>query len=185
MVPRPGGSRRLPPLVADPGRQLAGRKLGGGDRGFELLDARDAHDGAKPAVVLLSSFDYPAFHAFAMERGAAGYLLKTAPVAEILDAMRIAASGRTAFTPHDLRSARSVLRSPSDRDLAVIRLLMAGRSNDQIGAELAIEPRTVESHLRRLFARYSVDNTATDALDPTHMLAGLACPASGPATVPT
>jgi len=113
---------------------------------------------AGPAIVFLSSYDYPAFHALAVERGAAGYLLKTAPVTEILDAIRIAASGRTSFPLHDLRSARSALRSPSDRELEVIRLLMAGRSNEQIGTELAIGPRTVESHLRRLFARYSVYN---------------------------
>ncbi len=38
----------------------------------------------------------------------------------------------------------------------MIGLLAAGRSNDEIALELGITVRTVESHLRRLFARYGV-----------------------------
>jgi len=77
-------------------------------------------------------------------------------VAEILNAIRIAASGRTTFTSRGLRAARTAVRPPTAREVEVIRLIEGGHSNEEIAAELAIGPRTVESHLRRLFARYSV-----------------------------
>jgi len=51
-----------------------------------------------------------------------------------------------------------------DREIEVIELLAAGRSNEDIATALAIGPRTVESHLRRLFARYSVDNRTALAM---------------------
>lgn len=150
--------------TATPDVVLCDIELGGGDRGFELLEARHPREGATPAVIFFSAYDFPAFRALAMERGAAGYLLKTAPVAEILEAIRIAAAGRTTFTSRDLRAARSALRRPSAREIEVIGLIVAGHSNDEIAAALAIGPKTVESHLRRLFARYSVYNRTALAM---------------------
>ena len=139
-------------------------ELGGGDRGFELLEARHPREGATTAVIFFSAYDFPAFRALAMERGAAGYLLKTASVAEILEAIRTAAAGRTTFTSRDLRAARSAVRPPSAREIEVIGLIVAGHSNDEIAAALAIGPKTVESHLQRLFARYSVYNRTALAM---------------------
>ena len=144
--------------TASPDVVLCDIELAGGVRGFELLGAPRPHGASRPAVVFLSAYDYPAFYAAALERGAAGYLLKTAPVADVLRAVRTAAAGGTAFTRHDLRTARTALRHPSERELAVIGLIVAGRSNDEIAGQLAIGSRTVESHLRRLFERYAVYN---------------------------
>jgi len=130
-------------------------ELAGGARGFELLDpARPTG----PAVILFSSYDYPAFHAHALERGAAGYLLKTAPIKDVLDAIRTVAGGGSAFTYRGLHAARTARRPPSDRELRVIELVAAGRPNIEIAERLGIGSKTVESHLRRLFARYGVDN---------------------------
>lgn len=131
-------------------------ELAGGDRGFDLL-AVPSDTGAKaPYIVFLSSYDYPAFYALALGRGAAGYLLKTEPVSEIARAIRKAAAGGTTFDVRAVRAATGSFRLPSDREVRVIGLLAAGRSNDEIALELGITVRTVESHLRRLFARYSV-----------------------------
>ena len=47
---------------------------------------------------------------------------------------------------------------PTERELEVIRRVAVGESNAEIGAALDIAERTVESHLRRLFSRYSVDS---------------------------
>ena len=130
-------------------------ELAGGDRGFELLpDSSDA-DRKTPAIVFLSSYDYPAFYALALERGAAGYLLKTEPIPEIVRAIRRAANGDTTFDLQALWPASGSPRRPSAREVGVIGLLAAGRSNDEIAVELGITVRTVESHLRRLFARYN------------------------------
>ncbi len=131
-------------------------ELAGGGRGFELIGATSGAGARAPAIVFLSSYDYPAFYALALERGAAGYLLKTEPVSEIVRAIRRAAAGDTTFEVAAIKPVTASRRSPSEREVGVIGLLAAGRSNDEIAHEFGITVRTVESHLRRLFARYGV-----------------------------
>jgi DNA-binding NarL/FixJ family response regulator len=128
-------------------------QLAGEAEGLRLLDAMPP-DG--PAVLLLSSFDQPPLIRTAFERGAAGYLIKTSEVAEILDAVRTVAGGGTAFSAAMLRAIRSAPRRPSDREVEVLELLCGGASNDEIGVRLGVTEKTVESHLRRLFDRYGV-----------------------------
>jgi DNA-binding CsgD family transcriptional regulator len=53
-----------------------------------------------------------------------------------------------------VRPGRGVVLS--DRERQVLELIVAGASNDEIGARLGISARTVESHLRRLFDRTQV-----------------------------
>ena len=45
---------------------------------------------------------------------------------------------------------------PVELDLDVVRLVVDGRSNDEIAVRLGIGPKTVESHLRRLFERFDL-----------------------------
>ncbi len=131
-------------------------ELAGSGRGFELLGDTSDAEAKAPAIVFLSSYDYPAFYAFALERGAAGYLLKTEPVSEIVRAIRKAAAGGKTFDVAAIRVGAPSHRRPSEREVGLISRLAAGRSNDEIALELGISVRTVESHLRRLFARYGV-----------------------------
>jgi DNA-binding NarL/FixJ family response regulator len=128
-------------------------QLAGEAEGLRLLDAVGT-DG--PAVLLLSSFDQPPLIRTAFERGAAGYLLKTSEVSEILAAIRTVAGGGTAFSASMLRAIRSAPRRPSDREIEVLTLVCAGASNDEVGVRLGVTEKTVESHLRRLFDRYGV-----------------------------
>ena len=128
-------------------------QLAGEAEGLRLLDAVGA-DG--PAVLLLSSFDQPPLIRTAFERGAAGYLIKSSEVTEILDAVRTVAGGGTAFSAAMLRTIRNAPRRPSDREIEVLTLLCGGASNDEIGVRLGVSEKTVESHLRRLFDRYGV-----------------------------
>ncbi|HEY6570127.1 MAG TPA: response regulator transcription factor [Candidatus Limnocylindrales bacterium] len=128
-------------------------QLDGEAEGLRLLEAVGP-DG--PSVLLLSSFDQPPLVRTAFERGAAGYLLKTSEVPEILDAIRTVAGGGTAFSASMLRAIRSAPRRPSDREIEVLALVCGGASNDEIGARLGVSEKTVESHLRRLFDRYGV-----------------------------
>ncbi len=128
-------------------------QLAGEAEGLRLLDTA-GQDG--PAVLLLSSFDQPPLIRTAFERGAAGYLLKTSEVSEVLDAIRMVATGGTAFSASMLRAIRSAPRRPSDREIEVLTLVCGGASNDEIGARLGVSEKTVESHLRRLFDRYGV-----------------------------
>ena len=118
----------------------------GQESGFDLLRGTDGV--TLPAVVCLTSYDYPQYADAAMRLGAVGFVVKTAPTAELLDAIRRAASGGLAF---GVRPGRGVALSDRERD--VVQLVVAGASNDEIGARLGISARTVESHLRRLFER--------------------------------
>lgn len=120
----------------------------GQESGFDLLRAADA---PMPSVVVLTSYDYPQYADAALRLGAAGFVVKTAPTAELLDAIRRAASGGMAF---GVRPGGGV--TLSERELEVVRLVVEGASNDEIGARLGISSRTVESHLRRLFERLGV-----------------------------
>jgi DNA-binding NarL/FixJ family response regulator len=126
---------------------------GGADRGAEA--GGRATGAPRPAVVVLTAYDYPQYAAAALRLGASGFVVKTAPVAELVEAIRSAAAGGLAFGRKPDPSAGAPL---SHRELEVVRLVVDGRSNDEIGAELGITTKTVEGHLRRLFERLEVQS---------------------------
>ena len=117
----------------------------GNESGFDLLRSAS---GPMPAVVVLTSYDYPQYADAALRLGAVGFVVKTAPTAELLEAIRRAAAGGMTF---GVRPGRAV--SLTERERQVVRRVVEGASNDEIGAQLGISTRTVESHLRRLFER--------------------------------
>jgi len=125
----------------------------GADSGLRLLGGGGGGDDDGPAIVVVTSYDYPQYVDAALRLGAAGFVLKTAPVAELLDAIRRAAAGGLAFGSRPRGGAVTGL---SARELDVVRLVVDGRSNDEIGAALGIGAKTVESHLRRLFERFDL-----------------------------
>jgi DNA-binding NarL/FixJ family response regulator len=132
----------------------------GADSGLRFLDptasarppSNDAVIPGTPAVVVLSAYDYPQYAEAALRLGAAGFVVKSAPLEELVDAIRRAAAGGMAF---GVRPGRSRPRA-SPRELDVVRLVVEGRSNDEVGAALGIGVKTVETHLRRLFERFEV-----------------------------
>jgi len=128
----------------------------GTDSGLTLLadhDDRGRAEGARrTAIVLLTAFDYPQYAAAALQLGASGFVVKTAPIAELMAAVEAAAAGRLAFDDR----ARGRLDRLTGRELEIARLATAGRSNDEIGRALGIATKTVEAHLGRLYARFDV-----------------------------
>jgi DNA-binding NarL/FixJ family response regulator len=118
----------------------------GSESGLTLLSG----GGLRPAIVVLTAYDYPQYVAAARRLGAAGFVVKTAPVAELVAAIRCAAAGGEAF---DCRPDSSAAARLSARELTVVKLVADGRSNDEIGAALGITTKTVEGHLRRMFER--------------------------------
>jgi DNA-binding NarL/FixJ family response regulator len=135
---------------ADPDVLLLDIRLGS-DSGLRLLT--EATDGG-PAVIVLTAYDYPQYAEAALRLGASGFVLKTAPLPELLDAIRRVAAGGLAFSVRP-RGGASTARL-SERELDVVRLVVEGRSNDEIGGRLGIGAKTVESHLRRIFERFDV-----------------------------
>lgn len=132
--------------------------------GLELIsEYTNAADG--PAWVVLSSFETPQYLAAALTLGAGGYLLKTAPITEVVDAIRRIAAGGSAFTRNQLRTAResgAFRLAPLER--RIVQGLVAGRSNDEIARELGIARKTVEAHLTRLFELFEVTSRTELAL---------------------
>jgi DNA-binding NarL/FixJ family response regulator len=120
----------------------------GQSSGLTALDRTPAH---RPAVVVLTAYDYPQYARAALSLGAAGFVLKNAPIDQLLGAIRTAAGGGLAF---GVRPGEPLGLTP--RELDVVRRVVEGRSNDEIAADLGIAPKTVETHLRRAFERAGV-----------------------------
>jgi len=123
----------------------------GNESGLDLL--ADADRAIVPAVVVLTAFDYPQYADAARRMGAAGFVLKTAPLADLVAAIHLAASDAR---PIPIQLAVSARDYPTARELEVVHLVVEGRSNDEIATALRIGSRTVETHLRRLYERFSV-----------------------------
>ena len=123
----------------------------GHENGLELL--RSLSESGGPAIVILTSFDYPQFVDAAFRLGAAGYVLKTDPFVNLVHAIRQVAAGGVAYS---VRPSLPGVRPLSPREIEVVALVVEGRSNDEIAAQLAISVKTVESHLTRIFERVHV-----------------------------
>ncbi len=117
----------------------------GPESGLDLLpDTR----GSSTAVIVLTAHDFGPYLAASHRLGAAGFVVKTAPFATLLDAIRRVAAGGLAF---DRRPQEEVSLTPRER--SVVTLLLDGRTNDEIASVLGVTTRTVEAHLARLFER--------------------------------
>ncbi|HZX07489.1 response regulator transcription factor [Kribbella sp.] len=117
-------------------------------------------------VLVLTTYDTDTDILHAVEAGAAGYLLKDTPHAELLNGIRAAARGETVLAPPVAARLMSRLRTPappaaaqpSPRELEVLAAVARGLSNAEIGRELFIGEATVKTHLQRLFAKLDVDD---------------------------
>lgn len=127
----------------------------GAESGLGLLAGETDTSGGRPlpAIVVLTAYDYPQYAEAALRLGAAGFVLKTAPMAELLASIRTAAAGGMAFGVRPRPGDRARL---SRRELEVVAQVVDGRSNDEIGAALGIGAKTVETHLARLFERFAL-----------------------------
>jgi len=120
----------------------------GEESGLDLLPrVRDA----ATAVIVLTAYDHGPYLAAAHRLGAAGFVVKTAPLGDLVDAIRRVARGGLVF---DRRPPDVVALTPRER--SVVTLLLDGRTNDEIAAALGITTRTVEAHLARLFERLGI-----------------------------
>jgi len=129
----------------------------GDESGLDLLDPNSV-----TSWIVLSSFDTPQYIATARARGASGYLLKSSPTEAILAAVKRVASGGLAFDPEVLEreTVSGRWRPLSKREREVVRLVIEGCSNDDVGRRLGISRKTVESHLAHLYDRYDVRSRA-------------------------
>jgi two-component system, NarL family, response regulator NreC len=103
-------------------------------------------------IVVLTMQNDPAFAREALRAGAIGYVLKEAADSELVQAVRLAAQGRTYLNPElgaRLAAAPQSEGPPDDlsaRELEVLRLIALGYTNGEIATRLFLSVRTVESH---------------------------------------
>ncbi|PFG44701.1 LuxR family two component transcriptional regulator [Isoptericola jiangsuensis] len=102
-------------------------------------------------VLVVTTYGTDADILAAIEAGATGYLLKDASTDELARAVRSAAAGEVALGEAVQRRLVGRMRTPAEqptaRELEVLRLVVAGRSNEAIARELFVSVATVKSHL--------------------------------------
>ena len=115
-----------------------------------------------PAVLVLTNYDTDSDILGAVEAGASGYLLKDAPLEELIAAIRAAAAGETALAPAIAGRLLARMRSPqpnlSARETEVLRLVADGATNNDIAARLHISDATVKSHLVHIYTKLGVSS---------------------------
>lgn len=150
--------------------------------GIDGVTATEQILATQPAarIVVVTTYETDTDILRAVEAGAAGYLLKDASRADLTDAIRDAARGKTVLAPEVAGRLASWIRQPtatalSAREIDVLSLVAKGRTNIEIGTVLHISEATVKTHLLRAFNKLGVsDRTAAVT---TAMRLGLLPPA--------
>lgn len=118
-------------------------------------------------VMMLTTFDLDDYVHSALRAGASGFLLKDAPPEQLVDAIRVIASGDALLAPSVTQTlideiARRPASQPdafpgiaelTERELDVIRLMARGMSNGEIATELYLGEATVKTHVGRILAK--------------------------------
>jgi DNA-binding NarL/FixJ family response regulator len=134
-----------------------------------------------PAIVVLTTFDADELVLRALQAGAAGFLLKDTPPAEIVRAIELVHAGDGMLSPAvtrrlislvardsdaaartDRARARMATLSPREQDVAVA--VARGQANAEIAAALHLSVPTVKAHVSRLLDKLDVNNRVQIAL---------------------
>jgi DNA-binding NarL/FixJ family response regulator len=136
--------------------------------GLDVTRALAGPDVVDPLkVVVVTTFDQDDYVYGALRGGAAGFLLKDAGAALLIEAVRAAHAGDALISPAvTVRLLRNLatppappLRTPlSDREVEVARCLAGGRTNREIAADLFISLSTVKGHLAAIQSKLGARN---------------------------
>jgi DNA-binding NarL/FixJ family response regulator len=135
---------------------------GGGVDAVRTLRA----EGARAAVLVLTTYDTDSDVVAAIEAGATGYLLKDAPAERLFDAVRATAAGQTVLSPAVAGRLASHVRRPaaaallSARERQVLTLVARGKSNRATAEELFVSEATVKTHLLHVYEKLGVSDRA-------------------------
>jgi DNA-binding NarL/FixJ family response regulator len=124
-----------------------------------------------PRVLILSMHDNPEYVLESVRAGAHGYLLKDTAATELRSAIRAVCQGESYFSPpiasrlsaavrgeHESRTSMLGQLTVSERE--VLERVARGRTNKEIGAELGISYRTVETHRESLMKKLQIRTVA-------------------------
>jgi DNA-binding NarL/FixJ family response regulator len=133
------------------------------------------HSGLhRPKVLILTTFDLDDYVFEALRSGASGFLLKDAPAAELINAVRVVAAGEGLLAPSVTRKLieefaarpRNVTQKPArlrdltPRELEVLRQIARGRSNAEIAETLVVAEQTVKTHVSRVLQKLDLRDRA-------------------------
>jgi len=118
-------------------------------------------------VLILTTFDLDAYVYDALRAGASGFLLKDAPAAQLISAVRMIAAGDALLAPTITRRLIEEFSDPgpapppgldelTNRELEVLRLVARGFSNAEVAAELVIGESTVKTHVARILMKLGI-----------------------------
>jgi DNA-binding NarL/FixJ family response regulator len=143
--------------------------------GVDGIDATAAITaaGGSAKVLILTTYDLDHYVYAGLRAGASGFLLKDAPPADLLAAIRTVADGAAVLAPSTTRrlidrfvpllpdperTARrdSMLDALTDREREVFLLLARGQSNREIAAELFLSESTIKIHVGHILAKLSL-----------------------------
>ncbi len=136
--------------------------------------------GAPPEVIVLTTYQADEQVLGALRAGAAGFLVKHTPPADIVDAVRVVASGEAMLSPSVTRTllshfadagasdrrraAAQRLGSLTEREREVALAVASGASNAEVAASLFVSEATVKAHVSRLFAKLGAVNRVQIAI---------------------
>lgn len=120
-------------------------------------------------VIMLTTFDDEDYVVRALQAGAAGYLLKDLPAAELAEAVRLTHAGVTQLdrTATEHVAAALTTRAPTTlttRETEVLRLIAAGATNREIATRLYLSEGTVKNHISRILGRLGLRDRTQAAL---------------------
>jgi DNA-binding NarL/FixJ family response regulator len=139
----------------------ATRQLTGSDSG-------SGSGGARPRILILTTFDLDDYVYDALCAGASGFLLKDVTAERLFDAVRVIAAGEALLAPTVTRrlirefarqrprtdgSRAARLATLTPRETQVLRLVAEGLSNPEIAARLVVTEETVKTHVSRMLAK--------------------------------
>lgn len=138
-------------------------KLGGIE-----LTRRARRSAAGTAVLLYTGYGDRALLSEGLDAGVSGFVLKEAPIDDLLRAIRSVAAGGTYVDPvlaGTLAASPPGAKRPelTVRERDILRLLADGLSNEEIGSKLFISPETVRTHVRKAMTKLGAD-TRTQAV---------------------
>ncbi len=115
------------------------------------------------AILMVSAYDYESYLVGSLRAGAAGYMLKNAPISELISAVRLVCSEEAVF---NLKGISKVLDRITTKDgekknnmglqrreLDILKRVARGLTNIQIAGELKISQRTVQTHMSNIFRK--------------------------------